>query len=217
MTRGKNLPKRLLIGDIHGKWREYARILEVYQPDSSVQVGDFGVGFRGTNQAAVDQVHYAMDNFGTGDNRYIRGNHDNPEICRADPRCIPDATFEKETGTFFLGGAWSIDHAWRTEGVDWWADEELSMDELYAAIDVYEKAKPDIVISHECPEDIVGYMMPWYRREFPSRTRDALGSMWSLHKPKLWVFGHWHSSVTATFDGCQFTCLNELEHMTINV
>jgi metallophosphoesterase superfamily enzyme len=81
---------------------EYARILEVYQPDSSVQVGDFGVGFRGTNQAAVDQVQYAMDNFGTGDNRYIRGNHDNPEICRADPRCIPDATFEEETGTFFL-------------------------------------------------------------------------------------------------------------------
>jgi len=211
------LSKRLLIGDVHGKWREYARILEVYQPDSSVQVGDFGVGFRGINQAAVEQVQYAMDNFGGGNNRYIRGNHDNPEVCRADPRCITDATFEEETGIFYLGGAWSIDQAWRTEGVDWWADEELSMNELYAAIDVYERSKPDVVISHECPEDIIGYMMPWYRREFPSRTRDALGSMWSLHKPKLWVFGHWHSSVTASFDGCQFTCLNELETMNIEV
>lgn len=206
----------LLIGDVHGKWREYARILEVYQPERSVQVGDFGIGFNGENRLDRDQLKYAMANFGA-DNRYIRGNHDNPEACREDPFWIPDATFEEDTGIFYLGGAWSIDHAWRTVGVDWWADEELSIDELHAAIDLYEKSKPEVVISHECPEDIVGYMMPWYRREFPSRTRDALGSMWSLHRPRLWIFGHWHSSVTATFDSCQFTCLNELETMSINI
>lgn len=183
------MTKMLLIGDIHGKWEDYARTLEIYNPERSVQLGDYGIGFHGEDPERLEQVRYAMDNFG-GDNRYIRGNHDNPESCRADPRCIADATFEEDTGIFYLGGAWSIDHAWRTEGIDWWRDEELSYDELQAAIDVYERAKPRVVLSHECPEDIIGYMANWYKQDFRSRTRDALGSMWSIHKPELWVFGH---------------------------
>jgi predicted phosphodiesterase len=211
------MTKLLLIGDIHGKWEQYAKILEVYNPDRSVQAGDFGIGFRGEDPERLEQVRYAMDNFGTGNNKYIRGNHDNPQACKEDPRWIPDATFEEDTGIFFLGGAWSIDRGWRREGDNWWADEELSMDELYAAIDVYEKVKPRVVVTHECPEDIIGYMCPWYRREYPSRTRDALGSMWSIHKPEMWVFGHWHTTVTAHFDGCQFTCLNELETLMVHV
>jgi hypothetical protein len=206
----------LLIGDIHGKWEEYANKLEIHMPERSVQLGDFGIGFHGEDLARLENVQYAMDNFG-GDNRYIRGNHDNPQACLEDPRWIHDATFEEDTGIFYLGGAWSIDHGLRQEGDNWWADEELSMDALYKAIDVYEAAKPRVVLSHECPEDIIGYMCPWYRQEYPSRTRAALGSMWSIHKPDLWVFGHWHTTVTASFDGCQFTCLKELETMMIEV
>ena len=210
------MTKMLLIGDIHGKWEEYSKALEIYMPERSVQLGDFGIGFPNEGEDRLEQVRYAMDNFG-GDNRYIRGNHDNPASCVADPRWIHDATFEEDTGIFYLGGAWSIDHAWRTEGQTWWPDEELSMDALYSAIDVYEAAKPRVVLTHECPEDIIGYMCPWYRREFASRTRDALGSMWSIYKPEKWGFGHWHSSVQRTVDGCQFTCLNELETMVIDV
>jgi predicted phosphodiesterase len=211
------MTKLLLIGDVHGYWERYAKILEVHNPDRSVQIGDFGIGFRGEDPENLEQVRYAMDNFGAGDNKYIRGNHDNPQSCREDPRWIADATFEEDTGIFYLGGAWSIDHAWRTEGASWWADEELSMDELYAAIDVYEAARPRVVITHECPEDIVGLMFNWYRREYPSRTRNALASMLYIHKPELWVFGHWHTSMDRVIDGTRFVCLNELETMTIDV
>lgn len=210
------MKEMLLIGDIHGRWEDYAKILEIYRPENSVQLGDFGIGFAGEDPERLEQVRYAMDNFG-GNNRYIRGNHDNPQSCQDDPRWIPDATFDDETGIFYLGGAWSIDRGFRREGATWWPDEELSMDELYAAIDIYERVKPRVVLSHECPEDIIGYMCPWYRREYPSRTREALGSMWSIHKPELWVFGHWHTTVTASFDGCQFTCLNELETLLIDL
>jgi len=206
----------MLIGDVHGKWEQYTEILKTHQPENSVQVGDFGVGFYGEDPARVAALKSAMADFG-GNNRFIRGNHDNPATCREFHSWIEDATYDEETGVFYLGGAWSIDHAYRTEGFDWWADEELSYDELHKAIDLYERVKPRVVVTHECPEDIVGYMMPWYRQDFRSRTRDALGSMWSLHKPQLWVFGHWHTSVTASFEGCQFTCLNELEHMTIEL
>jgi hypothetical protein len=60
-------------------------------------------------------------------------------------------------------------------------------------------------------------MANWYKKESRSRTRDALSAMWSIHKPDLWVFGHWHKNMTAVFDGCQFTCLNELSWLNINV
>lgn len=210
----------LLIGDIHGKWEEYAQKLETYQPERSVQVGDFGWGFPTKfpefHEQRITALHDAMDNFG-GENRYIRGNHDNPTACKEHKYCIDDATFEEDTGIFYLGGAFSIDKDIRTPGVDWWEDEELSYDDLNNAIDVYEKAKPRIVISHELPEDIVGYMFSWYRKDFSSRTREALGNMWAIHKPELWVFGHWHTSHTAFFDGCQFTCLNELETLMVDL
>lgn len=207
----------LLIGDVHGLWTDYAQLLEQHQPSASVQVGDFGIGFWGENPLILDQVRQVMDTAGSGNNRYIRGNHDNPASCRADPRCIKDATFDSQTGIFYLGGALSIDRHVRTEDINWWSDEELNTEQLYSAIDVYESAKPDIVISHECPEDVVGYLVPWYRVEYPSRTRQALGSMWSLHKPRKWLFGHWHSSISRMIDGCQFVCLDELETLTIEV
>lgn len=210
------MTQMLLIGDIHGKWNQYIDILREHRPENSVQLGDFGIGFHGEDPEKVKQLKSDMNEFGDN-NKFIRGNHDNLSVCKTHESWIPDATFDDDHGIFYLGGALSIDRAIRYEGIDWWGDEELSYDELYSAIDVYEKSKPRIVLSHECPEDIIGYMMNYYKAEFQSRTRQALSSMWSIHKPELWVFGHWHTSVTATFDGCQFTCLNELEHMTINI
>jgi len=211
------MTKMLLIGDLHGKWTSYTNILQAYQPERSVQLGDFGIGFHpGDTPKSMARLNHAMTQWGP-DNRFIRGNHDNPSACQNHPQFIQDATFEDATGIFYLGGAWSIDRGSRIEGKTWWADEELSYQELNAAIDVYERSKPRIVLSHEAPEGIVDHMMPWYRREFRSRTRDAMATMFEIHKPELWIFGHWHSSVTASFDGCQFTCLDELETMEIEI
>lgn len=206
----------LLIGDIHGLWENYARILEVYRPQHSVQVGDFGIGFHREDPVRLEQVRYAMDNFGTN-NRYIRGNHDNPAACLADPRWIPDASFDEVHGIFYLGGAFSIDQAFRTPGLSWWEDEELSMDALYAAMDVYEAARPRIVITHECPESIVPHMFNWYKTEWPSRTRQALDAMLAMHQPELWVHGHWHGSRDQVHGTTRFICLDELEHVMVDI
>jgi len=35
----------LLIGDVHGKWEQYADLLKKYSPDRSIQIGDLGWGF----------------------------------------------------------------------------------------------------------------------------------------------------------------------------
>lgn len=211
----------LLIGDVHRKWQEYTDLLEHHQPERSIQLGDFGWGFEdqfsGDMQDKVEKLEAAMTNCGGGDNKYIRGNHDNPWECENHKFCIPDASYDEETGIFYLGGALSIDKHLRTPGVDWWEDEELNFDRLFAAVDLYEKVKPRIVLTHDCPEDVVHKLFHFYKTDFPSRTRQALGSMWSLHKPELWVFGHWHSHRAVTIEGTHFVCLGELQTMWINV
>lgn len=212
------MTRLLLIGDIHGKYQSYREIIKATDADRSIQIGDFGWGFPGDEtefmQRAIKPMVAEME---AGNHRFFRGNHDNTIKCRELDICLPDVHYEEDTDIFTIAGANSIDKEWRTEGFDWWPDEEMSMDELYAAIDLYEKVKPSVVISHEAPEDIVPYMFQWYRQEYPSRTRQALASMLSIHKPSLWVFGHWHSSKRYETEDTQFVCLTELETMVIDV
>jgi len=35
--------------------------------------------------------------------------------------------------------------------------------------------------------------------------------LWGIHKPDLWIFGHFHNSWTQTIQGTEFRCLAELE------
>lgn len=190
------------IGDTHGKFKEYENIVK--DCAASIQVGDFGAGFR------------PIPDVGTK-HRFIRGNHDNPALCLRHPNWIKDGTVEDEI--FFLGGGFSTDRAERTEGLDYWKDEELSIPELYDAYDVYVATKPKIVVTHECPYGIAGdfFHNPTKRWLNPSRTSQALQSMWEVWKPKLWVFGHWHQPRDRLVDGTRVICLGELEFLDIDI
>ena len=197
------------IGDIHGKYKRYTAIVK--ECDASIQVGDFGMGF-----SPKHPWDYKTDKSFYSNHRFIRGNHDSPSHCARTPWWIPDGTVEDSM--MFIGGALSIDAASRQEGVSWWRDEELSIEAFNRLIDKYEQIKPDIMVSHEAPEYIIKDTMSWYgKMELPSRTRQALQTMWEIHSPKLWVFGHWHSSVDRVINGCRFRCLNELEYEDIDL
>src|SRR5260221_1403513 len=97
----------IFIGDIHGDISSYERIVNHFRKPS-VQIGDFGFGF-----GYMREEHNYID--WRPDERFIRGNHDNPAVCAAQNGYIPDGTIEGNT--MYLGGAWSIDHAWRTPGI----------------------------------------------------------------------------------------------------
>lgn len=204
----------LVIGDLHGKWGAYAHLLETQEPERSIQIGDFGWGFY-PNGIKQDIAHKMMtDTYGV--HQYFRGNHDDPVACAAHEFCLPDVHYEPDTGVMAVAGANSIDRAWRTEGLDWWEAEELSYDDLYKAIDEYEVNKPRIMLSHECPESVVWKSFSWYRKEYPSRTREALDSMLSIHAPDVWIFGHWHKHIDHVIDGTRFICLDELQTLSID-
>lgn len=215
---GKNTMMYRLIGDVHGKWASYKDIID-NSPYPTIQVGDYGLGFYNLDVSDEPMYDYV---FGEDNQKhtFIRGNHDNPETCKQMPNWIKDGSIADNT--MFVGGAWSIDHAWRTEGIDWWADEELSNEELYRIVEMYSVAKPEIMITHDCPQSVStkwiiekGFAMGG--NAYKTRTAQALDAMLSLHVPKLWIFGHWHVNIDIEWNDTRFICLNELDWCDVNM
>jgi Icc-related predicted phosphoesterase len=83
-----------------------------------------------------------------------------------------------------------------------------------ACLDLYEKAKPLVVISHEAPKSVNKSL---FAIENDSSTARLLEEMLTIHKPNVWVFGHHHISKREQIDDTLFICLAELELVTINV
>jgi predicted phosphodiesterase len=205
------------IGDVHGRYSSYKKIIS--QVSESIQVGDMGVGFLShTNgKYLANPPHAKMVKHNA---RFIRGNHDNPEVCKKHSQYIPDGFIEStdKNTIMYVGGALSIDKDYRIEDVSWWKDEEISYIELMSIIDTYVPVAPDIMITHEAPELIAEQLFSkGGKLTFPSRTRQAFQIMWELHKPKLWIFGHWHLHKDSVIDDCRFICLAELQYIDLDI
>jgi len=212
------------IGDVHGRFARYSTILD-NSPHKTIQVGDMGIGFRKfPHGEPSSNPHY--DKMVAGGHRFIRGNHDNPGVCRGLTQYISDG--HVEDNMMFVGGALSIDKAYRIEDYSWWADEELSAQELNTLVDQYNTIKPKIMVTHECPESIAEIMVnttpdgtkSFSPRKldprFASRTRQAFQSMFELYQPKLWIAGHWHVPFDEVIHGTRFIVLPELATMDID-
>lgn len=188
-----------LIGDVHGHYEQYHRLLR--KAHHTIQLGDFGFDYNTLSQ--VDARRHKV----------LGGNHDNYDDVGNWPHFLGNYGVYNIPGfgcIFFIRGGFSTDQHRRTEGVSWWANEELSMAECYAAIAEYVKIKPTFVVSHECPLSIVP-LVSASPHIIPSRTNQLLERMLKIHRPDQWVFGHFHKSWNKVIDGTLFTCLDELE------
>lgn len=186
------------IGDVHGKFSAYEAIVE--EVEESIQVGDFGIGF-GEEPPFLTEGH-----------RFIRGNHDNPEKCAIYPAYLGD--YGMHGDIFFAGGGYSKDAALRQPYIDWWPNEQLTWAQMKAAGDLFVQKKPDIVVTHMCPESVEEsiFAFPYL---YPNPTHQFLQSLLLFHTPKVWVFGHYHLSRDVKIDGCRYICLGELQYIDL--
>ena len=95
-----------------------------------------------------------------------------------------------------LGGANSIDRESRIEFLSWWADEQISLGDVYRTV---ENGHADIMITHDCPAG-VNALPPslsstmWtefglnYARESTIMLRQAVDTV----KPNILFHGHYH-------------------------
>lgn len=191
------------IGDPHGKVNEYKSITEKYK--KTICVGDFGFKTQWEwHKKNIDPTHHWL----------VPGNHDYPPMFHED-FCLGDFAYMSWLGELFsVRGADSIDKHLRTEGIDWFANEELTYAEGMKCLDYYEKCQPKIVVSHDCPQSVMTSLFGYPEK---SRTRQLLEAMFEAHKPNLWVFGHHHKSKDVDILGTRFVCLAELETLTIEI
>jgi len=234
-----------IISDCHGQTRKYREIAEA--AEYSVQTGD--LGFADTYKALMDDSSFSVEH-----HKWFGGNHDDYDFITLCEMCEHNAVQKslvykhyERFNSFNLGdygmrshggvdfyivrGAFSIDVKPRLQqerlfGVrSWWVEEELSIEHHDSIVDDFAKAKPDVVLTHECPQN-VGHdgvlKTNWILENFgfdpltfTTNTGILLQRMFEEHQPKLWVFGHYHKNWRATVNGTEFVCLPELGYLDI--
>ncbi len=215
-----------IVGDVHGDF-ERLRAVEALGPDLVIQCGDLGFWPRWPTvgpelEAFTPQVPI----------RFCDGNHEDLETLFAQrvpgepPRAheVKPGLFWQDRGStmtlpdgrvvLFVGGAESIDAGERTNGLDWFANEErLYKDDLDRLPDVH----VDIVVSHTCPESFrIFDQLPYKirelnRRKFRDISMESLDRVLERYRPSLWFFGHWHCPLVGENGGCEWRGLPRID------
>lgn len=212
------MKKRTLrfIGDIHGQYASYFALTR--DVDYSFQVGDVGYSYDAPASFLDPFRHVA-----------IAGNHEcydelSPNYFKKQAFFLNNYGLHQFDGfppIFYVRGAWSIDQERRRKeekkyGKKWWPTEELSFEDLADATELYASSKPSIVVTHECPLSIVKHvtrpevtqMLGFAEGVIKTRTNVALEAMLAIHRPKLWIFGHYHASHVLKDGGTTFRCID---------
>ncbi len=194
-----------MIGDFHEDLHKY--VLMTSQAEYSIQIGDLAIRCDALDELVDPKRHLVIggnhDNYATLDNGQTF--HNQPKNYVGDFGNIELPGVPK---IFYVRGGRSVDRKRRQEGVDWWPDEELTYKNMNVALAEYTQEKPDFVITHECPAFLVDMVTRWKVPLSPSNTAQLLEAMWMVHKPKVWIFGHFHNDWTNDVDGTHFRCLD---------
>lgn len=213
----------LFLGDHHGAWAQLLGILESRKISDCylISVGDSGIGF--TNKKNQERLNEQLNQEFKSSNitfMSIRGNHDDPDYFRGLNRValsnfelIEDYTIVEygDKKIQFIGGATSIDRTGRTNGTSYWEKEVL----------VFKKDKceeVDILVTHTTPswcfpqqfnEMVYGWAREdAYLLEDLTEERAVMDEICKICKPKLHLYGHFHSAWTEDINGCKHKLLD---------
>lgn len=216
------MTKILVLGDTHGSTQEAVFAVQnaaALNIDTIIQCGDFGLWPGKGGMDYLDELNAElMDN----DIHlvWVDGNHEdfdqleryvahNPKnmwgqvFIRSNILYSPRGCKFKLEGKMFMtvGGAVSIDKAYRKQGVSWWPQEQLTDVELDYILAKHEASpgKIDYLFTHDCPTNA-----PFRERlkndpdsQVHRQRMDRLGK---AVKPGMWFHGHMHTK----YDGYQF-------------
>lgn len=202
-----------VIGDVHGKYKEYRKLISQFE--YSVQVGDFGFDYQ--TLGSVDSSKH----------KFLGGNHEKwPVLLNYPPKHFLGrygAYTLNGVKFFFVSGGKSIDDISRRlqfingGPTSWYYQEELLFNEMLDCYNLYKEEKPDILLSHTPPRDIinkvcgVGLVKKFgLGGDFTCQTSSFIQSLFEAHQPNTAVFGHLHKTYDYDFMGCKCHGLEEL-------
>lgn len=116
------------------------------------------------------------------------------------------ATPSETVRAFVMGGAPSIDLAWRTEGVNWWAREMPDDEEYYTATENLRACDwaVDYVFTHEVPEDALDDALEWSEAAWEDEPEENelmeflqdVDNHLDKDRLRMWYAGHYHVDCT---------------------
>lgn len=208
------MTKLFIAGDWHGNTNvALAAINRAVEEGCEliIQLGDFGIWGRFEGLSYLDDLNYLLQRH----NRrllFVGGNHENYDLIESweklNPRStnghvyvrsnilyIPRGCVWKWGGKQFLGlgGAVSVDKAWRVPGESWWWQEAITNDQMLEAVRNAEGKKIDYMFTHDCSDRTI-----WKDRLKPDEDSRANRKRidWVLDrvKPGMQFHGHMHTN-----------------------
>lgn len=213
--------------------------LGVEEGDLLVVLGDMGALFNTLPEEWARGEMYLTDSYlltdlaqaWPGDVAFVDGNHENHPVLASLPRerrwggevgVVTEGLYHlRRGGTYRLpaedgeatawcmGGAWSIDQAGRTEGVDWWPEEVPDWGEIEAAREslAFLGWKVDYILTHECPTSMRAALTrdsPFGPVRHTDRLQGFLEEVDGRATFGRWYCGHYHVNRDV---GGSHTCL----------
>lgn len=200
--------KTVLVGDIEGIPIEMSRL--VGTTGQVIQLGDLGM------EKEWEWFEEHMPSL-----RVVPGNHDSlhhvlySRLSLGHFGLLSDAGIDTKDSVFFVRGAYSRDWETRIPGVNWWEYEELDFYQYEEAYKAYCRAKPKVVLSHDCPLSICHHIHGGRAQQ--TRTGTLLEDMFREHRPERWYFGHHHRRWEKEVKGTFFRCLDLAEHLEVDL
>lgn len=217
--------KIIICGDIHGKWGYLNTLINKRHPNIIFQCGDF---------CWFPKFHREPEKMYIGSNRTKEWNQygikpQNTEIfwCDGNHEDISDLNLQTTTDfmgknihymkrgsilelkdgriVLFMGGALSTDKDSRTQGIDYFPEEILTIGEAYKL----NLKKVDIVISHTCPNEFRKELVLKYNGyDVHDGSQDTLSVILDMFKPSLWYFGHFHIAQKGIYKNTKWQCMH---------
>jgi len=217
-----------IIGDIHGEYDVFhLDELKADLPFTAIQIGDFGFYPGAEYMDRWIPTEYPL--------YFIDGNHEHFRYLKDECESVmqePDGTYQLRENLFyiprgtiltfgsakigFLGGAESVDKAWRRERESWFHEERITEED----VEKFKNREVDLLITHSPPANFIKRNFSPINREYwrlPPTWEDIssqrVEQVWGmLGMPRI-ISGHFHKSIV---DG-QGTILNINEVLDIHV
>lgn len=209
------MSKVLIVGDTHGDASFVSNIHQVARMqnvDTIVQLGDFGYNF---DRNVIASISAWLDRDEGHQWFWLDGNHDEHNyieetILKGDFPGYPvphfhDRMFYCHRGSIttigdvtcmFMGGAYSIDKAYRHPGISWWPQEMIRQSDIMRALENAEGKKIDVMFTHDTPPS--EFVDQWLKSQgykidpYSTANREALGHVVDSVRPQHLYHGHYH-------------------------
>ena len=211
--------KRIFItGDTHGHHdirklnnKHFPQQNTLTKEDFVIVTGDFGLVWRGDNEEKYWLEWLDSKNFTT---LFIDGNHEGFNLLNAYPveewrggkihrinnsviHLMRGQVFNLQDKSFFtMGGATSVDKAYRKENISWWADETPSYAEFEEGLVNLQRYdnKVDYILTHTAPKQVIKSKFK-YDKDLDQNLNEYLTQIWETVEFTGWYFGHFHDDV----------------------